>query len=108
MVKTECLPLFEGLVNASVLPEDELRLSEHCRAMFKRLKRGPATNVELQELTNSLNATARRSDIRKELQRVDWDLRLVKKKSGGVNVYAIVRPDGTLYPHNFAPEDYYG
>ena len=40
---TERLPLFDGLVNASVLPEDELRLSKQCRKMYHRLLKGPAT-----------------------------------------------------------------
>jgi len=84
-------PLFEGMVNASVLPEDELRLSKQCLAMYRRLLKGPATNVELAEITKSMNPTARRTDLRNELQKHGWNLKLTKKLGGGVNTYALER-----------------
>jgi len=93
----ERLPLFNGDVNPSVLPEDELRLSKHCRMMFSRLKFGPATNVQLRELCNSFNPTARRTDLRQELQRAGWDLKLIKRLGNGLNLYGIITPDGRVW-----------
>lgn len=94
----EKLPLFDGMLNASVLPEDELRLSRHCRLMYERLLKGPTSNVELQKLTGSMNPTARRTDLRQELQKHGRDL--VKLEStdlpSGVNRYAIVDADGKV------------
>ena len=94
----ENLPLFDGMVNGSVLPADELRLSLQCKAMYHRLLRGPATNIELQELTSSLAPSARRSDLRAELRKHGCDL--IKLDSPdlppGVNRYAIVDADGKV------------
>jgi len=91
------LPLFEGMLNPSVLQEDELRLSRHCRMMFKRLCRGPATNIELTELTHSANPTARRTDLRQEVQKFGWDLKRIENLGGGVNRYALITPDGKVW-----------
>lgn len=91
------LPLFQGIVNVSVLEEDELRLSNHCRIMFNRLLKGPATNVELREITNSQNPTARRTDLRQEVRKFGWDLKLIKKLGGGKNMYALITPEGKVY-----------
>ena len=92
----EYLPLLDGMVNASVLPEDELRLSKQCLLMYRRLLKGPATNVELAEITKSMNTTARRTDLRNELQKHGWNLKLTKKLGDGVNVYALVDQDGNI------------
>ena len=89
-------PLLDGLVNPSVLPEDELRLSNHCLIMYKRLLQGPATNVVLAEITKSQNSTARRSDLRLELQRHGWDLKRIKGLGNGVNVYGIINGEGKI------------
>ena len=80
---------YVGLVNSSVPTEDELRLSTQCVAMYRRLLRGPATNVELQKLTGSMNPTARRTDIRNELREHGWDLVKTRNLGGGVNEYEI-------------------
>jgi len=90
----ESLPLFDGMLNASVIPEDELRLSGQCMDIYKRLLQGSATNVELIELTGACAPSARRSDVRAEVRKYGWDLRLVKKHGRGVNEYALIRPDG--------------
>ncbi len=94
--KHEHLPLFEGMVNSSVLVEDELRLSAQCMKMYKRLLTGPATNIELQKLTNSQNPTARRSDLRAELKKHGWNLKKIVTHSDGVNSYAITNAEGNI------------
>ncbi len=92
----EYLSLFDGLVNPSVLPEDEIRLSNQCMMMYKRLLSGPATNVELQKLTGSMNPTARRTDLRQEMQRNGWDLKKIEKRPNGVNLYALINNEGKI------------
>ena len=91
------LPLFDGLVNGTVLPEDEIRLSRQCRILYRRLKRGPATNTELIEITSTCAPSARRSDLRKELQKYGWGLARIKNLGGGVNLYGITDPNGRVY-----------
>jgi hypothetical protein len=94
----EKLPLFDSMVNSSVLPSDELRLTRQCKIMYRRLLRGPATNTELQKLTGSMNPTARRTDLRQELQKHGRDL--VKLSSldlpAGVNRYGITDTSGKV------------
>lgn len=90
-------PKVEGVVNASVLPKDVLRLSKQCVKMFQHLKKGPATNVELQKLCDSMNPTARRTDIRNELKKHGWDLKLIEKMPDGVNLYGIIDNQDRLY-----------
>lgn len=92
----EHLPLFEGMVNPSVLVEDELRLSRQCRIMYKRLLKEPATNVELQKLTGSMNPTARRTDLRQEMQRNGWNLVKIESRPNGVNLYALIDAEGKI------------
>ena len=92
----EDMPLFEGVVNPSVLPVDELRLSKQCWIMLRKLLKGPATNVELRILSKSECPTARRTDIRNELKKHGWNLKKTKNMGGGVNVYALQRPDGSI------------
>ena len=93
------LPLFDGMVNPSVLPEDELRLSYQCRLIFNRLKNGPATNVQLQRLTNDMNTAGRISDTRIELKKHGWTVEIIKTKkilAPGVNLYAMIDGDGII------------
>ena len=90
----EPMPLFDGLVNPSVLPEDELRLSGQNLAMYKRLLKGPATNVEL--AGKSMNTTARRSDVRFEVERFGWTLEKIESRGKGVNLYALKNADGKI------------
>ena len=101
----EYLPLLDGMVNPSVLPEDELRLSNHCKIIYRRLLKGKATNVELAELTKSMNPTARRTDLRQELQKHGWDLKRIENLGGGVNVYALVDQDGNIQTGEQTHED---
>ena len=90
----EVLPLFDGLVNPSVLPEDEIRLSGQNKIVFERLKRGPATNIELHQRAGGLAIHSRISDVRQELQKHGWDLQIIDKWPGGINKYAILNPKG--------------
>ncbi len=92
----EYLPLLDGLVNASVLPEDELRLSKQCLLIYRRLLRGSATNDELMIISRSRNISARMSDLRDELQGKGWDLRLTQKHKNGLNNYNLFRADGSM------------
>ena len=96
--KRENLPLFKGMLNPSVKSEDELRLNKQCRAMYTRLLRGPATNIELQELTSSLAPSARRSDLRAELREHGRDLVKLPSQDlpAGVNWYAITDKNGRI------------
>ena len=93
----EPLPLIDGQLNVSVLSEDQLRLSKQCRIMYRRLCRGPATNVELMDISRSKAPTARRSDVRVEVRKYGWDLRIIDKLGGGVNLYALITPNGKTY-----------
>ncbi len=94
----ENLPLFKGMLNPSVKPADEMRLSKQCRIMYTRLLRGPATNLELQELTSSLAPSARRSDLRAELREHGRDLVKLPSRDlpSGVNRYAITDTSGKV------------
>ncbi len=96
-MENEKLPLFEPMVNPSVPPDDEMRLSKQCWMMYKRLLRGPATNVELMDLCNTKAPSARRSDVRHELREHGWDLKMIKRRGQGVNLYAIIGPDGKVW-----------
>jgi hypothetical protein len=84
------------LVNPSVLPEDELRLSGQNMKIYNRLLKGPASNVELQNITGSMNPTARRTDVRHEVERFGWTMELIESKSGGVNIYALKNGNGDI------------
>lgn len=97
-ISKEHLPLFEGMVNGSVLKEDELRLSGQCRIMFNRLKCGPATNIELQSLAKSMNTAGRISDTRIELKEHGWDIQRQDSRhlSAGVNLYAMIDGNGKI------------
>jgi len=97
MPPKEILPLFDGMVNPSVLPEDEIRLSGQNFIVFERLKRGPATNIELHRLAGGLAIHSRISDVRQELQKYGWDIKKVKKYEGGINEYTIINPKGEIY-----------
>ena len=97
--KTEHLPLFDGIVNPSVLDQECSRLSGQCKTIFLRLMKGPATNRELQKLTQSLNLSGRLSDVRAEVQKCHWELVIVKRSRQGLNTYALKRPDGTIHGH---------
>ena len=71
-------------MNYSVPKQDRKRLAGQNLAIFERLQRGPATNVELAGI--SLKYTSRIDDIRKsgvEIQATRGD--------GGVWVYRLVR-----------------
>ena len=92
------LPLFDGMVNPSVLPENELRLSRQCRMIFNRFKCGPATNKELQTLTKSMAISTRVSDVRKELNKYGWTVQKQDSKDlpRGVNRYAMINGNGDI------------
>lgn len=88
--------LLDGLVNASVPPEDEMRLSKQCLLIYQRLLKGSATNDELIIISKSRNISARISDVRDELKCKGWDLRLTQKHKNGLNTYNIFRADGSM------------
>ena len=96
--KKQNLPLFDGMVNPSVLPEDEIRLSNQCRIIFNRLKCGPATNIELQRAAKSMNTAGRISDTRIELKEHGWDLKRQDSKHlpPGVNLYSMIDGNGNI------------
>lgn len=95
--KQEDLPLFEGMLNPSVEPENEFRLSGQNLEVFKKLLKGPATNTELQKLTGSMNQSARISDVRKEVEeRLDWTLEKIRSGKNGVNTYALIDAEGKI------------
>ena len=96
---------FEGLVNPSVPLKDEDRLSHQNLIVYKRLKRGPTTNVELANLTKSMAVHSRVSDVRQEIQQNGYDLKPIAS-NGGIRTYAIISPNGTIYPLGIKPEDY--
>jgi hypothetical protein len=89
------IPLFDIPVNRVPI-DDAIRLSRQCRQMYDLLMRRPSSNVELQEISGSLAASARRSDIRSELRRHGWDLEIIEKRPGGVNIYAIKDASGNF------------
>ena len=89
-------PLLDGILNSSVPDAEAMRLSSQCISMYRRLLEGPATNVELMQLTNSKAPSARRSDLRAELKVHNWGMELIRRCGGGVNLYAITRPDGSI------------
>ncbi len=66
------------LLNPSVAPEDEHRLSRQCVALLARLRKGPATNVELMVELRILNLTARASECRQ----AGYDIRAERMKGG--------------------------
>jgi len=68
----------ELLLNASVAAEDEHRLSKQCHALLDRLRKGPATNVELMVELRILNLTARASECRQ----AGYDIRAERVKGG--------------------------
>jgi hypothetical protein len=67
----------------NVDPQDVERLSRQCAAILERLRRGPATNVELVRI--ALNHTARISDLRKH----GHDIRVTKRNAEGVFWYGL-------------------
>ena len=91
----EHLPLFDGCVNPSVLPDDEVRLSGQNFRIFRRLMQGPATNRELMDLSRTMNFSGRLSDVRQRLREHGWDVRITHRYASGVCVYTAFRADGT-------------
>lgn len=87
------MKLAEILVNPSVEPEDELRLSRQAMIIYRRLCNKvlpPPSNVELMDLSHSRNFTARLSEVRQALQdKYGVTVKIVKKAKDGVNFYAI-------------------
>lgn len=70
-------------------PEDRKRTTAQEEMILDRLKRGPATNVELIELSHATNFTARISTIR---HKMGVNIVLKKRNVGkvaGVNLYEI-------------------
>jgi hypothetical protein len=67
----------------NVDPQDVERLSRQCAAILERLRRGPATNVELAVL--ALKYTSRVSDLRRH----GHDVRVVCRNDHGVFWYAL-------------------
>ena len=78
--------MIEGMVNPSVAPEDEVRLSGQNRAVYERLCQGPATNDELESLCGRVNS--RISDVRQELNKFGWTV-YGKRLKGAVWIYRL-------------------
>ena len=95
----------EGLVNPKVPTFDEPRLSGQNLLIYKKLRLGPATNVAFAKLTGSMAVHSRVSDVRQEIQEYGFDLKRIKS-DGGVNTYAIIAPNGTVYPLAITVQDY--
>lgn len=96
--ETQRLPLFDGLVNPSVAPDDEDRISDQAQRVYARLKHGPATNIELHNI--ALQYNARIYEIRRFFTEhaPGWEVHIISKRTDGVNVFAIITPDGKVYP----------
>jgi hypothetical protein len=71
--------------NVSVDKRDRSRLVGQNLAVYERLLRGPATNVDLAGI--SLKYTSRISDVRAAGHRIDCE-----RRADGVSVYTLVRP----------------
>lgn len=70
-------------VDPNVHPDDAPRLAGQNAAILERLRRGPATNVELSGL--SLKYTGRLSDLRAAGYQIECE-----RGEGGVNTYRLV------------------
>ena len=102
------------LVNPSVAPADEIRLSaqgmkmyyrlircgvlrrdvvenlQRCKGQFDNNMYALPTNEELQRISHSLNPTARHFEVRRALQLIGQDLVCIRGKKGtGKNYYCI-------------------
>ncbi len=71
-------------VNVTVEKQDRKRLAGQNLAVYERLLRGPATNVELAGI--SLKYTSRISDVRAAGHRIDCE-----RRADGISVYTMVR-----------------
>ena len=85
---------FEILLNPSVPPEDELRLSRQAHAIYNLFmdyhKLGlPVPNTELTKI--AFQYQARLYEIRRALIPLGWCIDLVQKSEDGVNCYDLVR-----------------
>ena len=74
----------ELLLNPSVAPEDEARLSRQQLRILERLRRGPMTNVEAVMDLRVMNTTARISELRQAGYRID-----AQRGAGGVWTYRL-------------------
>ena len=75
-------------LNPSVTPEDEDRLHAQAKTILARLKRGPISNVNMQEISMQYNA--RVFEIRAMLEPHGMTVAIIKKQADGVNIYALV------------------
>lgn len=66
------------------------RLSQQCEAIFDVLRRGPATNSELAQI--SLKYTGRISEIRRALRPIGLSVEVTQRdRTTGLTVYELVR-----------------
>jgi len=75
----EPMPLFDV---SGAAESDRPRLSRQATIMLERLKKGPATNYELANLSRALNPSARISDVRKYLRSNGKDLKAAPISDG--------------------------
>ena len=82
------LMLNEILVNPSVEPEDELRLSRQAMRIYKMFRFfGKVSNVMMADVAKQYNA--RIYEIRKALEPFGRTVKLVEKHPNGLNFYKI-------------------
>ena len=43
-----------------------------------------------------MNPTAKRTDLRQEMQRNGWDLKKIEELDGGINKYALINAEGKI------------
>lgn len=72
-------------------PADTPRLAGQNRRILDRLRQGPATNVELAEI--SLKYTSRISDVRSWLESNTGETITCQRGKSGVNIYGIERKE---------------
>ncbi len=72
------------LVNPSVAPEDEVRLSKQCVKLLALLRQRPHTNVELMKVHDIFNLSARTDELRKAGCQVT-----ATRVKGGLYIYTL-------------------
>ena len=81
----------EVLLNPSVDDEDLPRLSRQCRKILRRLLNKDLSAPSNKELSGiALKYTGRLSEIRQALQKVGWNVVVIKRLKSGLNYYGIV------------------
>ena len=78
----------EILLNPSVAPQDEARLSKQCIRLLDRLRQGPMTNMQAVTELRILNLTARVSECRDAGYRIPAP----KRVDGGLFLYSLETP----------------